>query len=616
MADMPFFSVKDALYAVLGLAGLALALPVIFVAHQLLLSLYRMTMGEMIHPWRHIPKVKSTDPLKILFGDFRAIKKAEPGEQHVKWMNELGPVYRYHHTFNVPRVLLADPKALLHVLSPSRAYQYPKPEYTSTFLRSVLGDGLVSIDGQNHARQRKIIAPAFAPSVVKDFQPAVHRHAHKLVKKLQAITRQEIDRHTGKIPKDTEITGQAPSDRDVALAHPENQAVVDVLFWLSRTTLDIIGEIGFDFDFQSLEHGNKDRLAGAMNTLMEAVLNVDMAVALYLILSEKPSMSWLRKIPTKRSTTIHNARAIVDEQAAIIVERLRNDILSENQGVSKDSFDDDTSGRNKSLVSRMIRANMATDLKASERMSNEELMGQMTTLIIAGHETTATQNSWALWLLAMNPDVQERLRKEVQEAHAKEMAELDSLSEEEREIYNTQPVRDIYSLHYLDNVVKESIRMMPSIPSTIRVALKDDVVPLSRSYKRADGKGTYNSIVMPKGHELFIPLNVIQLSKDLWGEDAQDFNPDRWDNLPKSVIDAKLPPGQLFAFLAGPRSCVGKQTAILETLVLLAHLLLHFRFDVVPDWTLVQRQQIVRRAFVEGQWPEGIRMPLILTPLN
>jgi len=37
---------------------------------------------------------------------------------------------------------------------------------------------------------------------------------------------------------------------------------------------------------------------------------------------------------------------------------------------------------------------------------------------------------------------------------------------------------------------------------------------------------------------------------------------------------------------------------------------------VVPDWTLVQRQQIVRRAFVEGQWPEGIRMPLILTPLN
>ena len=158
--------------------------------------------------------------------------------------------------------------------------------------------------------------------------------------------------------------------------------------------------------------------------------------------------------------------------------------------------------------------------------------------------------------------------------------------------------------------------MMPSIPSTIRVALKDDVVPLSRSYKRADGKGTYNSIVMPKGHELFIPLNVIQLSKEIWGEDAQEFNPDRWDNLPSSVIDAKMPPGHTFAFLSGPRSCIGKQLAIMETQVLLAHLLLKFKFDIVPGWDLIQRQQVVRRAFVDGQKEYGVRMPLILTPLS
>lgn len=616
MADVGFLSVKDVLYALAGMVGLIAALPVIFILHQLLLSLYRMTIGEMLNPWKFIPQVKSTDPLRLIFGDFRAIKKADPGEQHVEWMNELGPVYRYRHTFNVQRVLLADPKALLHVLSPSRAYQYPKPDYTSAFLRSVLGEGLVAIDGQNHARQRRIIAPAFAPSVVKEFQPVVHRHVHKLVQKLHSIVKQEIDRHTGKIPADTEITGQVASDRGVVLKNPENQAVIDVLFWLSRTTLDIIGEIGFDFDFQSLEQGKTDPLAAAMATLMDAVLNVDLSTALYLILSEKPSMRWLRSIPTKRSTQIANARKIVDGQAAMIVERMRNDIFAESKTLSKDDFDDAAENKPKSLVSRMIRANMAKDLKPSERMSDDELMGQMTTLIIAGHETTATQNSWALWLLAMHPEVQERLRKELQEAHAKEMAEIDSLPEEEREIYNTQPVRDIYSLPYLDNVVKECIRMLPSIPSTVRVALKDDVVPLSRSYKRADGKGTYNSLLIPKGHEFFIPLNVIQLSKELFGEDAQDFNPDRWDNLPSSVIDAKLPPGHLFAFLSGPRSCVGKQTAILETLVFIAHLLLNFRFDVVPDWTLVQRQQIVRRAFVEGQWPEGIRMPLIVTPLK
>lgn len=183
-------------------------------------------------------------------------------------------------------------------------------------------------------------------------------------------------------------------------------------------------------------------------------------------------------------------------------------------------------------------------------------------------------------------------------------------------MYEYQPVRDVNSLPYLDKVVKECVRMLPSVPSTVRVALKDEVVPLSKSYKRADGKGTYNSIVIPKGHELFIPLNCIQFSKEIWGEDADDFNPDRWDNLPSSVINAKMPPGHTFAFLSGPRSCIGKQLAIQETQVLLAHLLLKFKYDVVPGWDLIQRQQVVRRAFVDGQKEHGVRMPLILTPVE
>ena len=616
MAASAFISGTDVLILAAGLAGLLVAVPLLFILNQLVQALYRMTIGELFNPWKHIPKVKTTDPLSLIFGDFRVIKAADPAQQHVVWMNKLGQVYRYRHMFYVQRVLLADPKALIHVLSPAKAYQYPKPEYTSSFLAAVLGDGLVSIEGEKHARQRKIIAPAFAPSVVKDYQPTIHRHAKLLVEKLRLIVQQEIDRHSGKIPVDTHITGQSESDRSVVLKNPGSEAVIDVLFWLSRTTLDIIGEIGFDADFRSLERGNRDPLANSMATLMEAVLNIDLRLAIFLILSEKPGLQWLRKIPTKRTTTIRDAKKTVEKHAEEIVERMRNEILSESQGLSKENFDDGSATRSKSLISRMIRANMASDLKPSERMSNAELMGQMTTLIIAGHETTATQNSWALWLLAMHPEAQDRLRKELQEAVAKERAEMDNLSEEDRAIYETQPVRDINSLPYLDNVVKERVRMLPSIPSTVRVALKDDVVPLSRAYKRADGKGTYNSIMIPKGHELFIPLNVIQLSKELWGEDAQDFNPSRWDNLPSSVINAKMPPGHLFAFLSGPRSCVGKQTAILETQVILAHMILNFRFDVVPGWDLVQRQQIVRRAFVEGQWKEGIRMPLIMTPLN
>lgn len=599
------------LAAVLVAVVAVVATPVLIFGTQIIYSIYRITIGEWFSPWKHIPKVKTTDSLSLIFGDFRGIKAAAPAEKHTEWMNDLGNVYRYRHMFNVQRILLADPKALVHILSPSRAYQYPKPEYTSTFLTQVLGQGLVSIEGEKHARQRKIIAPALAPSVIKEFQPVIHRHAKALVAKLKDVIDTEIARRAGKIPADTKIDGQTQPDRDFPLEHPDKSAVVDTLFWLSRTTLDIIGEVGFSANFESLERGNDHPLAAAMAVLIMNVLDVDLMQALFMVLSERPGLRWLSKIPTTRNRRLQECQEVVRHDAKIIVDRMRNEILEEAKGMA---VVDDIQ-KPKSLISRMIRANMATNLKPSDRMSNEELMGQMTTLIIAGHETTATQNTWALWLLAMHPDVQERLRKEIQEAVAREEAEKDDLPEDQQEIYKYQPVRDIGSLHYLENVVKESVRMLPSVPSTVRVALKEDAIPLSHPYKRADGKGTYDKVVVPKGFEVFVPLNVIQLSKDLWGEDAQEFNPDRWDNLPSSVINAKLPPGHTFAFLSGPRSCVGKQLAILETQVLIAHLLLNFRFEITPGWDLIQLQQIVRRAYVDGQKDLGVRMPLIMTPL-
>ncbi|WFD35878.1 hypothetical protein MCUN1_002746 [Malassezia cuniculi] len=605
------------------LVAAVVSIPLIFILIQLVTAFYRMTIGEIFNPWKHIPKVKSTDPLSIIFGDFRAIKTSQPSEKHVEWMDELGPVYRYRHMFQVQRVLLADPKALLHVLSPSRAYQYPKPEYTSQFIAAVIGDGLVASEGERHARQRKIIAPAFAPGAIKDFGPLIHHHAAVLVRKFAWVFDLENKRRKGLLKGDEEIPGQTKSDQDYKLSNPDS-AIIDTLFWLSRTTLDIIGEIGFSVQFNSIENGSKDPLAAAMAYLIGSILDVDMAQAIMILLSEKPGLSWIRYLPTTRNRTMRDCRAVVRDHASRIVDNFKKEIINElaadaKSGVSKDAFDEWSStdtGRPKSVVARMIRANMATGLKPSERMSNDELMHQLTTLIIAGHETTATQNTWALWLLATNKPVQTKLRKILQEAAAKDAAEREELPEEERARWADVPIRDVASITYLDNVVKESVRMLPSVPSTVRVALKDDVVPLSRPYKRADGKGTYNSIVIPKGHELFIPINVIQLSKDLWGEDAGEFNPDRWDNLPSSVINAKMPPGHTFAFIAGPRSCIGKQLAIMETQIILSHLLLEYEFDVVPGWEFTQRQQIVRRAFVDGQRDEGIRMPLIVTPIK
>ncbi|WFD30646.1 hypothetical protein MSPP1_001667 [Malassezia sp. CBS 17886] len=606
-AEMPGLATMMA-----SLFGLVVVLLVILFLNQLVLSLWRMTIGEWFSPWRHIPKVKSTDNFSFFFGDFRAIRDAAPGEMHVKWMKELGPVYRYRHFFSMPRVIITDPKGLQHMFSPSMSYQYPKPSYISGLLRAVLGEGLVTIEGQAHARQRKIIAPAFSPGAVRQFEPVIHRHADLLVDKLRWAISLETARRTGEIDPDTEIVGQAPPDRTVKLAHPEHAAVVNVHFWLNRSTLDVIGQVGFSTDFESLERGDQHPFTEAMVSLVNTVLENDTLQILRMVLSEKSGFGWLRNIPTQRSKKIRNSQVVVQTHAKEIVDRMRDEILAEHV-TSKEAFDEwggSDKLKPKSLISRMIRANMAEGLKPSERMSDEEVMGQMTTLIIAGHETTATQNTWALWLLAQHQDVQDWLRGEVRAAAARHAAECTDLADGEY-----RPPFDVSAIPYLENVVRECIRVLPSVSNTMRVALKDDVVPLSRAYPRTDGKGSFSEVVIPKGTDFFVTLNTMQFSKELWGEDADEFRPDRWDNLPGSVTDAKMPPGNTFAFLSGPRSCVGKQLAVLETQVYLAHLVQHFKFDVVPDWKMVQRQQAVLRGFVEGQKEYGFRVPLIMTPV-
>lgn len=130
------------------------------------------------------------------------------------------------------------------------------------------------------------------------------------------------------------------------------------------------------------------------------------------------------------------------------------------------------------------------------------------------------------------------------------------------------------SLPYLDNVCKEIVRLMPSIVSTVRIVKETDSVPLSKSYPSAKGKGhgSFNSVILSKGHELFIPIAVLQQNEEIWGPDARVFNPDRWNELPEEVLNAKLP-GSTLAFIAGNRSCVGQRMAVMELKVLLAHLI-------------------------------------------
>ena len=155
-----------------------------------------------------------------------------------------------------------------------------------------------------------------------------------------------------------------------------------------------------------------------------------------------------------------------------------------------------------SLTQTTVRSNMSED--PARRMSNQELMDQISTLLFAGSDTTSLAIAWCLHQLSLNPRIQKRLKEELQSLHSIEDMSL------------------VDKLPYLNAVVQETLRLCPPAHSMIRVAMKDDVIPLSYPVKLRDGTVT-PEVHIRKGSYVHIPIEGLNMSKDIWGEDALIF---------------------------------------------------------------------------------------------
>lgn len=171
---------------------------------------------------------------------------------------------------------------------------------------------------------------------------------------------------------------------------------------------------------------------------------------------------------------------------------------------------------------------MATDLKDSERMTDDEMMGQINTMLAAGkptpnhvaelkssahrtslpgQETTSTSAMWLLYDLSLPQytHIQTKLR-----------AELASVAS------SSPSMEEINALPYLDAVIRENLRINAPVAGTHRTAAKDDLIPLSTPI--VDRKGVKRwEVRVEKGDVMFISLLAMNRDKSVWGEDALEF---------------------------------------------------------------------------------------------
>ena len=196
---------------------------------------------------------------------------------------------------------------------------------------------------------------------------------------------------------------------------------------------------------------------------------------------------------------------------------------------------------------------------SSGQFSDENIVDQMTTFLVAGHETVATSLQWAVFALCKHPEMQVRLREEIR-SHIS--ATIPSTGGRDPQ---TATAAQLDSLPYLNAFCKEVLRFYPPVRSTVREASKDTFILDS---------------FIPKGTTLSIVPGAINLDKGSWGPAAEEFNPERWIGegwAHRGSVDSSY---SFLTFLHGPRSCIGQSFAKSEFVCLVAVLAGRFQMEL------------------------------------
>lgn len=201
------------------------------------------------------------------------------------------------------------------------------------------------------------------------------------------------------------------------------------------------------------------------------------------------------------------------------------------------------------------------DALVRETRDKKALRDQCLNVLLAGRDTTACCLTWTLRLLARHPNVLDKLRAEV--------ASTVGLGQD-----GVQPTREqLKKMKYLDSVLKEVLRLYPSVPVNSRAALKTTTLPLG------GGPDGQSPILVRKGEAVGYCVYAMHRRKDLYGEDAMQFIPERWEDgrLSKEIGYGYLP------FNGGPRVCLGQDFALLEAGYTVVRIIQAFPYITVPE---------------------------------
>ncbi|KAL6619257.1 hypothetical protein ACP70R_034396 [Stipagrostis hirtigluma subsp. patula] len=383
-----------------------------------------------------------------------------------------------------PRLVVSDPELVKAALADATG-AFDKAGYggTNPLARQLIGEGLVGLAGENWARHRRVIAPAFNMERVKAWIPEIAATISSVLDKW-------------------EVQGESRVEFEIDV-HREFHAL----------SADIISRVAFG---SSYEEGK--RIFQLQEEQME----------LAILAMTTVYIPGFRFVPTKKNRTRHRLNQEIRNSLRKLIEI--------NGRKCEDS---------KNLLGLMLSASKAG---SESKMGIEEIIDECKTFYFAGKETTANLLTWAILLLALHQDWQDRARDEVLRVCGKcEYPTVDNLS----------------NLKIVSMVLKETLRLYsPSVLIT-RTTTRD--VRLGK-------------LDIPAGTQLDFPIIDVHRDFDVWGSDAEEFNPSRFADGKSYHL------GAYFPFGIGSTICVGQNLALVEAKVALAMTLQRFAFAISPSY--------------------------------
>ncbi|KAK3858560.1 hypothetical protein Pcinc_035258 [Petrolisthes cinctipes] len=432
---------------------------------------------------------------------------------------ELGDVIRIW-IGPVPMIILSSAKAVEALFS-SRVNIDKSREYDA--LHPWLGTGLLNSTGSKWQSRRKMLTPAFHFKILDNFIDVFDSQACKLVEKLRG----KADGHLFNI-------------------YPH----------FTLCALDIICETAMGRTVNAQDNENSEYVR-AVTRLGEMI--VERAFKAWL---HNDIVYWLSGLSKEHDTHIN------------VLHKFTRDTIKERRALYhqlKETTHIPTE-EEKLLGKKKLLAFLDLLLEASDgesALTDDDIREEVDTFMFEGHDTTTVAMNWALYFLARHPDIQARVHNE-----------LDSiLGDRERPVTSS----DLREMKYLEMCIKESLRLLPSVPTIGRVIREELTVG--------------DNLRVPVGGDIIIMLYKIHRDPEHF-PDPEKFDPDRF--LPENA--SKRHPFAYVPFSAGARNCIGQRFALMELKTVLARVLQQYRVESDTSFCDLQlTAQLVLRP-VDGNY--------------